>query len=124
MSRYSDHVPPRPRRRPRGHIEELPSGSFRAVVYAGSDPLTARPRYLRKIARTYGATEVALTRLQAQVDEDRHPKADITVGRAIQQWLDVVRLEDTTRDRYEDLVRIYIAPKLGDLSPRSWTPSC
>jgi integrase len=49
------------------------------------------------------------------VDEDRHPKTDITVGQAIQQWLDVVRLEETTRDRYEDLVRIYIAPTLGDL---------
>src|SRR6266536_81780 len=106
---------PRPRRRPRGHIEELPSGSFRAVVSAGSDPLTGRERRLRETAKTYGAAEVALTRLQAQVDEDRHPKADITVGRAIQQWLDVVRLEDTSRDRYEDLVRIYIAPKLGDL---------
>jgi hypothetical protein len=26
------------RRRPRGHIEQLPSGSFRAKVYAGIDP--------------------------------------------------------------------------------------
>jgi len=30
-------VPSRPRRR-RGYIEPLPSGSFRAVVYAGTDP--------------------------------------------------------------------------------------
>jgi integrase len=108
-------MPPRPRHRPRGYIEELPSGSFRAVVYAGSDPLTGRERRLRETAKTYGAAEVALTRLQGQVDEDRHPKADITVGRAILQWLEVVRLEETTRDRYEDLVRIYITPTLGDL---------
>jgi hypothetical protein len=27
---------------PRGHIHELPSGSFRAMVYAGIDPLTGR----------------------------------------------------------------------------------
>jgi hypothetical protein len=78
-------------------------------------PLTGRDRRLRETAKTYGAAEVALTRLQGQVDEDRHPKTDITVGQAIQQWLDVVRLEETTRDRYEDLVRIYIAPTLGDL---------
>jgi integrase len=106
---------PARRRRPRGYIEELPSGSFRAVVYAGADPLTGRPHYLRETARTYDAAEVALTRLQGQVDEDRHPKIDITLGRAIEQWLEVAELEDTTRDRYEDLVRIYIAPTLGSL---------
>ena len=85
------------------------------MVYAGADPLTGRPHYLRETARTYDAAEVALTRLQGQVDEDRHPKADITLGRAIEQWLEVAELEDTTRDRYEDLVRIYIAPTLGSL---------
>jgi integrase len=98
-------VPPRPRRH-RGYLEQLPSGSFRAVVYAGTDPLTNKPKYLRETHRTKGAAEIALARLQGQVDEDRHPKADITVGRAIQQWLAVATLEDTTRDRYGDLIRI------------------
>ena len=59
---------------------------------------------------------MALTRLQAQVDEDRHPKSGITVGQAVTQWLDVVDLEDTTRERYQDLIRIYIAPTFGDLA--------
>jgi integrase len=27
---------------PSGHIEQLPSGSWRAKVYAGTDPLTGR----------------------------------------------------------------------------------
>jgi len=40
-------MPPR-RRRPRGHIQELPSGSFQAIVYAGVDPLTGEERYLRE----------------------------------------------------------------------------
>jgi hypothetical protein len=31
-------------RRPRGHIRELPSGSFQVIVYAGTDPLTKKPR--------------------------------------------------------------------------------
>lgn len=103
------------RRRPRGHIRELPSGSFQVIVYAGTDPLTKKPRYIRETLKTYGAAEVALTRLQGQVDQNRHPKTDITVGQAISRWLDVVRLEDTTRDRYEDLVRLYILPMLGDI---------
>ena len=104
------------RRRPRGHIRELPSGSFQAIVYAGVDPLTGKERYLRETSRTYDQAEVSLTRLQAQVDEDRHPKSGITIGQAVTQWLDVVDLEDTTRERYQDLIRIYIAPTFGDLA--------
>ena len=106
---------PRRRRRARGHIEELPSGSFRAVVYAGMDPLTGKPRYLRETAKTYDAAEVALTKLQSQVDEDRHPKTAITVRQAVAQWLEVVKLEDTTRERYDDLIRLYILPTFGEM---------
>src|SRR5436309_2290250 len=84
-------MPPR-RRRARGHIEELPSGSFRASVYAGVDPLTGHWRYVRETTKTHDAAEVALTKLQRQVDEDRHPKSAITVGRAVEQWLEVARL--------------------------------
>jgi integrase len=66
--------------------------------------------------KTYGAAGVALTRLQGQVDQIRQPKTDITLGQAISRWLDIATLEDTTRDRYEDLVRLYIMPVLGDLA--------
>ena len=103
------------KRRPRGTIGQLPSGSWRARVYAGTDPLTGKPRYLRETAETYAAAKTALTRLQYQVDEDRHPKTAITVRQAIDQWLDVAELEDTTRERYEDLIRLYIVPTLGDM---------
>jgi integrase len=105
-----------PKRRPRGHIRELPSGSFQAIVYAGIDPLTRRPRYLRETAKTYSAAAELLTRLLGQVDQNRHPKSDITIDRAIAQWLDTARHADTTHARYEDLIRIYIAPTLGNLA--------
>ena len=85
------------RRRPRGHIRELPSGSFQVIVYAGTDPLTKKSRYLRETFKTYGAAEVALTRLQGQVDQNRQPKTDITLGQAISRWLEIAKLEDTTR---------------------------
>ena len=32
----------------RGHIEQLPSGSFRVHVYAGTDPVTGKPRRLKQ----------------------------------------------------------------------------
>lgn len=101
-------------RRSRGYVEELPSGSYRAVVYAGRDPLTNKRRYVRETATTRAEAERALTRLQAQVDGNRHPKTSITLSQAIDRWLEIARLEDTTRERYEDLIRLYIRPTLGD----------
>ncbi len=58
---------------------------------------------------------IALTKLQRQIDEDRHPKTAITVRQAITQWLEIAELEDTTRERYNDLIRLYILPALGDM---------
>ena len=37
------------RSRSRGRIEQLPSGSLRVVVYAGTDPLTGRRHFLREV---------------------------------------------------------------------------
>jgi hypothetical protein len=107
-------VPPR-RRRQRGHIETLPSGRFRAIVYAGIDPLTGDERRLHEICATWDEARVALTKLQRQVDEKKAPKSAITVVAAVEQWMEVAELEATTRDRYEDLIRLYIAPTLGQM---------
>jgi len=84
-------------------------------VYAGIDPLTGRQRYLKETAADEDEADVVLTRLLGRVDENRHPKSAITVGEAIRRWLEVARHEDTTRDRNEDLIRIYIEPVLGHL---------
>ncbi len=84
-------------------------------MYAGIDPLTHKPRYLVETAPSEGAAKIALTKLQRQVDEDRHPKTAITVRQALTQWLDVAEREDTTRERYDDLVRLYILPALGEM---------
>jgi integrase len=74
---------PRRKRRARGHIEQLPSGSHRAIVYAAIDPLTGHRRDLKATADDYDEAEKALARLQVQVDEQRQPKAAITLGQAI-----------------------------------------
>jgi integrase len=105
----------RARNRRRGYLEELPSGSVRAVVYAGTDPLTGRLRYIRETCPTVDEAEIAVTKLLRQVDQQQHPKSAITVREAIEQWMEVADLEVTTRERYEDLIRIYILPRIGDL---------
>ena len=51
----------------RGHVEQLPSGSFRTVVYAGVDPLTRRPVYLKATARTEKQAQVEL-------GQEHHPR--------------------------------------------------
>ena len=107
-------MPPR-RRRPRGHIEQLPSGKYRARVYAGRDPLTNKERYLLQTAPTYEAAQKAATQLQRQVDEDQPPKSNLTVREAVEQWLEVAALEDTTRERYDDLIRLYVLPTFGHI---------
>jgi hypothetical protein len=91
------------------------------MVYAGIDPLTRKQRYLKETTKTYAAAEVALTRLQSQVDDEKHPKTNINVAQAIEQWLDVAKLAETTRDRYDDLIRIYILPTFGNLPPPNST---
>ncbi len=104
------------RRRTRGYIEDRPErvkGRYRAVVYAGTDPLTGKPRYLRKSADTHAQAEVELTKLLSSVDENRHPKSAVTVDEVIERWLDVAELQDTTRQRYDGLVRLYIRPTFG-----------
>jgi len=93
----------------------LPSGHFRAVVFTGIDPLTRRRRYVKATCATRASAEQELTRLQREVDENKHPKAAITLAEAVEKWMEVAELEETTRDRYEDLIRLYILPTFGDL---------
>jgi hypothetical protein len=66
-----------------------PAGTSANSRPGASTPLTGKERYERETAKTYQAAEIMLTRLQARVDEDRHPKSDLTVRQAIEQWLEV-----------------------------------
>jgi hypothetical protein len=49
-------------RGPAGHIEQLPSGSWRVKVYAGTYPLTGREIRFRKTCKTERATQVRKVR--------------------------------------------------------------
>ena len=88
------------RRRQRGWIEELPSGSFRVWAYAGIDPLTGRKHYLKEAVGTRRDAERVRTRLLSQVDEDRSPRTRATVNQLLDRHLEVIELEPTTRQGY------------------------
>jgi integrase len=102
------------RARQRGYIEKH-GNRFRAVVYAGKDPLTGRNRYLRASSDTERGAEVELTRLLNQVDEQRHPRSKILVRQLVEKWFEVEEHEESTRERYVGLNRKYIDPVFGSM---------
>jgi hypothetical protein len=44
----------------KGHIEQLPSGSFRVVVFAGYDPATRRRLYFKSTVKTEPQAQIEL----------------------------------------------------------------
>jgi hypothetical protein len=58
-----------------GHIEQLPSGSFRVHVYAGTNPVTGRPRRLKETCPDEAAAAATLGRLLNEADGGRFPIA-------------------------------------------------
>ncbi len=93
------------RKRTRGEIETLPSGSCRVRVYAGVDPISDKRHYLTEVAppgpRAAKDAEKVRTRLLAEVDERRNPRTKATVGQLLDRYLEVLTVEDTTRQGYE-----------------------
>lgn len=57
--------------------------------------------------------EKVLTRLQAQVDEQRVTESSISLGRAIDEWLAANEIEDTTRRTYVGYIERTIKPAIG-----------
>jgi integrase len=109
----------RRRKRPRGSIDELPSGSLRVRVYGGSDPLTGREiRLVETIPagpRAQTEAERTLTRLLNQIDEKRHPRTSATVDQLLDKYLDVIDVEPRTKRGYKSVIGKHVRPVLGTL---------
>jgi integrase len=102
----------------RGHIEKLPSGSFRVHVYAGIDPVTGKPRRLKQTCPDEAAAVAALGQLLGQADGGRFPDRGATLGQALDKYLEVADLEVSTREAHEGYVRRTIRPVLGEVKIR------
>src|SRR4029453_12030175 len=72
-------------------------------------------------AHTPKEAERALTRLLGQVDEQRTPNTNATVGSLLDRWLELAQLELTTRDTYQAYLRRHVRPALGTLPLRKLT---
>jgi integrase len=61
-----------------GHIEQLPSASWRVKVYGGTDSLTGREIRLRKTCKTEPAAQIELGKLLEQAAAGRQPETNAT----------------------------------------------
>ena len=101
-----------------GHIERLPSGSYRVHVYAGTDPLTGRMLRYRQTVKTERQARVVLGRLLAQAAEGRRPDTNVTVADVLARYLAVAELDPSTRTTYAGYIRRTILPALGAMELR------
>ncbi|MGH4008927.1 MAG: site-specific integrase [Pseudonocardiaceae bacterium] len=106
--------------RPRGSIETR-GDSLRIRVYAGPDPVTGKPVYLRETVR--GTDDAArrmarrtLNRLVAEAEKARRPSSVVSLGHVINEWLRIVEHEDSTRETYLGYIERTITPALGSMS--------
>ena len=95
----------RPRCRARGRIEVLPSGALRVSMYAGLNPATKQRHYLREVVpdgpKSGAQAEKVRTRLLSEVDDRRSARTNATVDQLLDCYLNVLKIEDTTRAGYE-----------------------
>lgn len=97
----------------RGRIRRNGSG-YQASVYVGRDPLTKKKSYVYEQAPTLAEAEKARTKLLHHVDEQRHPKTQVTMAFLLDRWLGVTELDETSYERAEGITRNYLKPTFGD----------
>ena len=103
---------------PSGHIEQLPSGSWRAKVNGGTDPLTGREIRFRKTCQTERAAQIELGKLLAMAQAGRQPDSDITVAQLLDQYVAIAGWDVSTWESNLGYIRRTIKPALGSTQVR------
>ena len=88
----------------KGHMEQLPSGSFRVRVYAGTDPVTRRERRFRRTVKTEDEAAEELAKLLRAAEAERAPTDSATVGFLLELYLEVADLSASTRSTHDSYV--------------------
>ena len=103
--------------RPRPH-RAAPQRVVPRPVYAGTDPVTGKPRRLTQTCPDEASAAAALGKLLAWADGDHFPNREATVGQALSKYLEVADLELSTREAHECYFRRTIGPVLGEVKIR------
>ncbi|MBB5808352.1 integrase [Saccharothrix ecbatanensis] len=109
-------------RRRRGSVRRR-GNSLQVRVSAGVDPVTGKDVYLTETVKgvtraAYKQADKLMTKLLAEVDEQRATSTAVTFSHAIDEWLKNVELEDNTRDSYVGYIERTIRPTLGKVQIR------
>ena len=96
-----------------GHREQLSSGSWRAKVYAGKDPLSGREIRFRKTRKTEVEAQIELGKLLELARAGRKPDSDITVAELLDAYVPVAGWDVSTLETNLGYVRRTIKPALG-----------
>jgi integrase len=102
----------------KGHIEQLPSGSFRVSVYGGTDPLTRRTIRLKSTVKTEQQAHIELGKLLKEASEGRTPGSGATVAKLMDEYAAVAEWDVSTRQTNEGFIRRTIKPALGPMKVR------
>ena len=102
----------------KGCVEQLPSGSWRARVYAGVDPITKREIRLKATAKTEQQAHIELGRLLKEASEGRAPESGATMAKLLDEYADIAPWDVSTRQTNEGFIRRTIKPALGHLEVR------
>jgi len=97
-----------------GHIELLPSGSYRVHVYAGTDPVTGKPRRLKRTVKTQAKAAQELANMLRAAEAQSAPDDAATLGLALERYLEVADLGVSTRATNETYIRRVIGPHQCD----------
>jgi hypothetical protein len=108
----------------KGHLEQLPSGSFRVAVFAGWDPVTRRRLYLRATAKTEQQAQIELGRLLKDASDGRQPESGATVAKLMDEYAAIAEWDIPTRQTNEGFIRRTIKPALGHLEVRRYAARC
>src|SRR6516225_8154478 len=102
----------------KGYIEQLPSGSFRVHVYAGTDPLTRRAIRFKSTVKTEQQAHIELGRLLKEASEGRTPEYGATMAKLMDEYAAIAPWDVSTRQTNEGFIRRTIKPALGHLEVR------
>ena len=105
-------------RQQKGYIEQLPSGSFRVTVHAGTGPLTRRAFRLKATAKAERQARIELGRLLKDASEGRTPESTATVATLLDEYALVAPWDVSTRQTNEGFIRRTIKPALGHIEVR------
>lgn len=105
-----------------GHIELLPSGSYRVRVYFGVDPVTGKERRVKRTVRTEAKAAEELANLLRAAEAENAPDDAATLGLALERYLEVTDLSVSTRATNETYIRRVIGPVLGNVKLRKIGP--